>query len=232
MLAIVRVRIRLKEKTERGLVALQTGNINKVWRRIVRNRKKWQENDARIVFLTHRSLQEDISLIFDAKNLDAIGDYVYEHVAPMKEVANIKIIPLINPRFFKPPKDTPRGMKRFTISIDVDPHRLDQVYNYLSNFKPTKGIVPVYLASTLTGFGRDLIFSVLCRGETTAKNFVRDYINSYKGITDSKTTHISQTKRLVTSDEWKKVIKRMTVKTGDFEIEDYEDFDEDWISSC
>lgn len=232
MLAIVRVKIKLKETTERGVIALQTANIKKVWRRIVRSHEKWEEDGTRIVYLTHRNLQEDISLIFDAEDLDSIGNFIFRHVAPMKEVAAIRIISLINPRFFAIPKDTPPGMKRFTISIAVEPHSLEQVYGYLSNFKPTKGIVPVYLAATFNGFGRDLMFSVLCRGESTARKFVANYLNSYDGIVDTKATYISQTKRLVSAEDWEKIIKDLTVKTGDFEIEDIDDFEEDWIGGC
>lgn len=232
MLAIVRVRIRLKETTKRGVVSLQTGNMDRVWRRVVRNHEKWSDGNARIVYLTHRSLQEDVSLILDAKDSDSVGKFIFDHVAPMKEVDGIRIIDLYNPRFFKPRKETPKGMKRYTVSITVDPNSLEKVYDYLSNFMPTKRIVPVYLAATFNGFGRDLIFSVLCSGETTAKWFVKNYIDMSEGVLNTKTTYISHSKRLTSSEEWKKILKPLTVKSGDFEIEDIEEFDEDWFGAC
>ncbi len=232
MLAVVRVKIRLKETTGKGVVALQTANMDKVWRRVIRNHKKWDGDGARAVYLTHRSLREDVSLILDAKNADSIGNYISKHVAPMKEVAGIRIITFMNPRFFVPSKGTPRGMKRFTIAVSVKPNHLDEVYEYLSNFSPNKGLAPAYLAYTFNGLGRDISFSVFCRGGTTLKKFVDTYLNTHEGILDTKTTYISQSKRLVPREEWKKVIKRMMVKMGDFEMEEFEDFDEDWMASC
>lgn len=232
MLAIVRVKIRLKETSSRGVVSLQTANIDKVWRRIVRNHKKWGGNGARAVYLTHRSLQEDVSLVLDAENLDVVGNYISKHVAPMKEVEGIRVIPLVNPRFFIPVKGTPRDMKRFTVSVTADPNRLDEVYEFLSNFKPNKGFSPAYLAHVFRGFGRDIWYSVFCRGETTVKKFVDTYLNPHAGILGTKITYMSQSKRLVPREEWKKVLKPMMVKMGDFEVEEFEDFDEDWMASC
>lgn len=232
MLAIVRVKIRLMETSSRGVVSLQTANMDKVWRRVVRSHKKWDGGGAKAVYLTHRSLQEDVSLVLDAKNLDAVGNYISKHVAPMKEVEGIRVIPLVNPKFFVPPKGTPRDMKRFTISVTVDPNRLDEVFEFLSNFKPNKGFSPAYLAYIFNGFGRDIWFSVFSRGETTVKKFVDTYLNSHSGILSTKITYMSHSKRLVPREEWKKVLKPMMVKMGDFEVEDFEDFDEDWMASC
>lgn len=232
MLAIVRVKIRLRETSSRGVVSLQTANIDKFWRRVVRSHKKWDGNGARAVYLTHRSLQEDISLVLDAKNLDAVGNYISKHVAPMKEVEGIGVIPLVNTRFFIPVKGTPRDMKRFTVSVTADPNRLDEVYEFLSNFKPNKGFSPAYLAYVFRGFGRDIWYSVFCRGETTVKKFADTYLNPHAGILSTKITYMSQSKRLVPREEWKKVLKPMMVKMGDFEVEEFEDFDEDWMASC
>jgi len=232
MLAIVRVRIKLKETSRGGVVSLQTANMDRVWRRVVRNRDKWNDTGARMVFLTHRNLQEDISLIFDAKDMDSITDFVFMHVAPMKEVAGIRITGLMNPRFFRIPKGSSRSLKRFTTSISVEPNQLNEVYEHLSSFKPSEVLIPVYLACTFNGRGRDLIFSFLCPGETTAKKFVSTYIIAHDGITDTHTTYMSHSKRLASKDGWRKLIGEYMVEPGDVELDDIDVYEEDWIGGC
>lgn len=232
MLAIVRVKIRLKETSSRGVVSLQTGNIDKVWRRVVRNSNKWDDTGARIVYLTHRSLQEDISMIFDAKSMDSITNFVFKHVAPMQEVAAIRILGLMNPRFFRIPKGYQSGLKRFTTSVSVEPNMLDDVYEYLSSFAPSKALVPVYLACTFNGSGRDLIFSFLAPGETTAKRFVSSYIDDHDGIQSTRTTYMSQSKRLASREGWRELIKKFLVEPGDIELDDIDVYEEDFIASC
>lgn len=232
MLAIVRIKIRLKETSSRGVVSLQTANMDRVWRRIVRSHRKWNDTRAEIVYLTHRSLQEDISIILDAKSMDTVADFVSEHLATMEEVAAIRIMGLMRPRFFPIPEKSSPELKRFTISISVEPNELENVYDYLSNFQASKAIVPVYLACTFNGFGRDMLFSVLFPGETTAKKFVNTYVDTFKGIKDTNTTYLSHSKRLASKEDWRKLIKRYKYDKGDFEIDEMDTFEEDWIGGC
>ncbi len=232
MLAIVRVRIKMKETSSKGVVSLQTANMDKVWRRVVRSHKDWNHTEARLVFLTHRSLQEDISLIFDAKDMDSITDFIFEHIAPMKEAAAIRIMGLMNPRFFHIPKGASRTMKRFTTSISVEPNQLNEVYEHLSSFKPSKAVVPVYLACTFNGYGRDLIYSFLCPGETTAKKFVSTYLIASDGISDTRTTYISHSKMLTSKEEWRELIGEYLVEPGEVELDDIDVYEEDWIGGC
>jgi hypothetical protein len=232
MLAIVRVKIKLKETTSRGVVSLQTANMDRVWRRIVREHSKWNGKNARVAYLTHRSLQEDVSVILDAKSMDAVADFVLKHIASMKEAAGIRVMPLMLPRFFRVPKGMTSQMKRYTTSIKVDPNELDNVYEYLSGLIPSKAIAPVYLACALNGFGRDLMFSFLCPGETTAKKFVSTYIIPCKGILDTRTTLISHSKRLIEKEDWLAIIKKHSYEKGVTEIDDIEVFEEDWFGAC
>jgi hypothetical protein len=206
--------------------------MDRVWRRIVRNHKKWNGKNARIVYLTHRSLQEDVSIILEAKNMDSVAEFVTKHITPMKEVAAVRIIGLMKPRFFKMPKKRIQEPKRYTVSVTVDPNEFDSVYDYLSDFKPSNSVAPVYLACTFSGFGRDMLFSFLCPGETTAKKFVSTYIAKYKGIMDTSTTLMSQSRRLTSRDGWRKLIKPYRYDKGEFEIDDIEVFEEDWFGAC
>ncbi len=232
MLAIVRVKVKLKETTSRGVVSLQTANMDRLWRRIVREHKKWNGKKTRVAYLTHRSLQEDVSVILEAKDMDTVADFVFEYLTPMKEAGGVRIIALNLPRFFRVPKGMTSQMKRYTTSINVDPTELKNIYEYLSGFIPTKAIAPVYLACPFNGFGRDLMFSFLCPGETTAKKFVSTYIKPCKGILDTRTTLISQSKRLMDKEDWLGVIKKLTYDKGVTEIDELEVFEEDWFGAC
>ena len=232
MLAIVRVRIWLKEPRGKNVIALKAENMDIVWNHVLKNHKKWATEDATILYLTHRSLKEDISLIMEGKDSTAIADFLLKHIAPLKQVRDMRIINLMKPRFLAIPKGTPSGMRRYTIRIVAEPQHHAKIYDAISNLEPTEGNVITYLAYTLDGFGGDLIVSVLSRGGATIRKFVEKHIAPLKGIRETAITLISKTKRLVSLDEWKKRSGEYFIEGRELKAAEFGEFDEDWIASC
>ena len=63
--------------------------IDHVWDYVVENHKNWDTEDVRLLYMTHRHLQDDTSLIVDAENADALADFLMKHIATMEGVRGI-----------------------------------------------------------------------------------------------------------------------------------------------
>lgn len=231
MLAIVRVRVWLKEEGEGGVTAYKPENLKKMWRHVIENHDNWSSSKCQIVYLTHRDMREDISLFAGGKDLSGISEFVLTHLAPLRCVRSVKLICLMSPRFFPVPKGTFRNLRRFTIAVSCEPRSLEKAYDTLSRYKATQSVVPNYIAYTLRGEGGDIFVSYSCRGETTLKRFVERYVRPLEGVTGVRTTRISKTKRLVSAQEWTYLFEQF-VPDNVIEVEEIEDYEDDLISGC
>ncbi len=231
MLTIARVRVWLKEKGEGGTVTYRPGNLKKLWDYVIANHDSWTNSDCQVVYLTHRDMREDISLFISGKDMSDVSDFVLTHMAPITYVRSIKVIGLMNPRFFPIPKGTFEDLKRFTIAVSCEPRFLAMTYDTLSRYKATQSVVPNYLAYTLRGEGGDIFVSYSCRGESTLRRFVERYVRPLEGVTSVRTTRISKTKRLVSVQEWTYLFEQF-VPDDAIEVEEIEDYEDDLISGC
>jgi hypothetical protein len=231
MLAIVRVRVWLKEKGTGGVAAYKPENLQKLWDYVITNRQDWENTSCQMVYITHRDMREDISLFINGKDMDSISGYVLKHVAPLKYIRSLKFISLMNPRFFPIPKGTFRHSSRYTIAVSCEPSYVTKTFDTLSSYKANESIVPNYIAYTLRGEGGDIFVSYSCKGDSTMKGFVDRYVVPIEGVTGVRTTRISKTKRLVSPQEWTYLFEQFVPEVG-VEIEEIEDFEDDQISAC
>jgi hypothetical protein len=231
MLAIVRVRVWLKEKGEGGVAAYRPENLQKLWDHVIANRKEWDNSDCQIVHITHRDMREDVSLFINGKDVSDISGFVMKHVAPLKYVRSMKLISLMNPRFFPIPKGTFQHSKRYTIAVSCEPSSLAKTFETLSSYMASESIVPNYIAYTLRGEGGDIFVSYSCKGDSTMKGFVERYVVPLEGVTGVRTTRISKTKRLVSTQEWTYLFEQFVPDVG-IKVEEIEDYEDDQISAC
>lgn len=231
MLTIARIRVWLKEKGEGGIATYRPGNLKKLWDYVIANHDDWSNSDCQVVYVTHRDMREDVSLFIGGKDMSDVSDFVLTHLAPLTYVRSVKFIGLMNPRFFPVPKGTFEDLKRFTIAVSCEPRFLAKTYDMLSRYKATQAVVPNYLAYTLRGEGGDIFVSYSCRGESTLRRFVESYVRSLDGVTSVRTTRISKTKRLVSTQEWRFLFEQF-VPDEAIDVEEIEDYDDDQISAC
>lgn len=231
MLAIVRVRVRLKMENERGRTTYKPQNLKKMWDYVVANHEDWDGSTCKVVHLTHRNMRKDISLFINGRDMDEISEFVSAHLAPLKCVKGIRILGLMKPRFFPIPKGTFEGLERYTVAILCESPFLEETYETLSRYMATESVVPNYLAYTLAGEESDLYASYSCKGESTLRRFVDRYVRPLEGVTEVRVTRISRTKRLVSVEEWRELFEEFVTEDG-IEVEDIEGYEEDWISGC
>ncbi len=230
VLVLVRVTVPSNSYDPKTKVARQV--TSKVWDHIIENHNKWRSEDVTLLYMTHRHLQEDTSLIVDAKDSDALADFLSKHVATINDVRGIWVINMANMRFFRLPLDHPRDFPRFTVTIDAMPKYLDKIYESISSLKPGRDIMVNYITSTFQSFNASLMISVLARSRNHMDAFVDRYIRSLEGFVDADVTYISKTIRLVSPEEWQKHIGPYLVAPGSECITDIEVDDDGLIAGC
>jgi len=230
MFALVRIHVPSSVFDSRTGITRQVTSC--VWENIVENHKRWRSKEVRVLYMTHRHLQEDTSLIVEAKNPDALADFLLRHVATMENVRGIWVLNLTKMHFFRLPRDRPGDFRRFTVTIDAMPAHVGEIYERISSLKPGRDIIVTYIAYTFQSFIASIMVSVLARSRNHMEAFVKDYILPLDGVVDAETTLITKTVRLVTPEEWQKHVKPYVVAPGRLRIKDIEAEDDSLIAGC
>jgi hypothetical protein len=234
MLFLVRINVIVRKEFDKGGkgVVHMAGNIDKLWDYIIRNYKRWRKNDINIMYLTHRSMENDISMFIDVSNPDELSKFLIKKIGPRDEVEGFWVFNFLEPKFFQIPSGIPHNLSRFTVTITAEPQKYANIYKTLTHYLPTKQVIPAYVAYTFHGFKSDLIMSILSDGQTTVNSFVEKYIKSLDGVNRTQITRISKTQRLVTSKEWIERAGSHFVPLKGKKIDDFKALEEDWIAGC
>jgi len=232
LLTLVRINVPSVYRDKEGRVVTHIDQ-DYVWDHVVRHHKKWQSDDVKILYMTRRDLQEDTSLVIDAKDPDCLADFLLEHIAPVKYVRGIWVIHLSKMRFFKIPLDRPGDFTRFTVKLDVLPQNMNAVFETLSSLKPGRDIMINYIAHSFQSLWASIILSVLARSRNHMETFVEECILTLDGVMDAEITHISKTLRLVSDEEWQKSVGPYFVTPTGEPIKDINPvYDDSLIAGC
>lgn len=203
--ALVRIHVPSSVSDREGTIVTHP-NPEHVWDYIVRNHLKWRTPDLKLLYMTRRHMQEDTSLIVDAKDPDVLADFLTTHIASLKSVRGIWVLTLSKMRFFKVPLEHHGDFFRFTVTIDAMPDHIEHIYETISALKPGRDIMVNYIAHTFQSFYSSLMVSVLARSRNHIESFVEEFITPLEGVVDTETTGILRTMRLVSSEEWEESV--------------------------
>jgi len=203
-----------------------------VWNYVIENHKNWRSKEVKLLYMTHRHLQDDTSLIVDAVSSDALADFLAKHIAPLDHVRGIWVLNLARMRFFKLSEERPRDFSRFTVTIDAVPKHMDRIYESISAFQPGRDVIVNYIAQTFQSFSASIMVSVLARSRNHMETFVEQYINPLKGVASLETTYISRTIRLVSPEEWQESIGPYITAPGGNRLDDIDADDDSLMAGC
>lgn len=157
---------------------------------------------GQLLYLTKREKHEDVSLFIHTTAPNVLGDFIVDHLGKIEHITGIWVINLIKPIFYPLPKDT-RDMKRFSITLEVFPKKLKDVYEHIARASFPVDLRMAYLAYTFHMFGDIIQFSILAEREEMLYKFLAENINNIPGVLNTNTNMISSTKPLVSYEEWK-----------------------------
>lgn len=230
MFSLVRIYVPLTtHDSKRGI---STQIVDRTWDHIVEHHRSWRTDEVKPIYVTHRHLQEDTSLIVDAANPDVLADFLLSHIATIENVRGIWTINMAKIRFFKTPREHHSDLSRFTVTIDAMPKHLDRIYETISELKPGRDIIINYIAHTFQSPAASIMVSVLARSMNHIEAFVNDYVRSQEGVVDAAITFISRTMRLASPKEWKEALGPYFVAPGGKPIRDINVDDDSLIAGC
>lgn len=224
MLALVRINVPIAVHDPKTGITRHV--VDRVWEQVIENHEGWHTEDLKPLYMTHRNLEEDTSLIVDAKDLDVLADFLIEKIAPIENVRGIWVIGMGKMRLFMTPKERHPDLSRFTATIDAIPQHMGEIYEALSELRPGRDIIVVYVAHTFQSTRASLMVSALARSADHMKAFVEEYIAPLEGVVKVDTTYISKTLRLANPKEWKESLGSYFVSPSGESIKgmDVEDF--------
>jgi microsomal dipeptidase-like Zn-dependent dipeptidase len=199
MMQIARLQIIQEEKeTKKSKDA-----IEETWNHILENYRSWDSKDVTPLYLTHRGIYNDISLVVSSKSPDSFTEYLLKNLKQMDKISDVWMFNLIKPELFSPPENISQNLKRYSIALRVHPKEAKSIYERLSKIEPTPEVIITYI--TFTYHKRnDLLISVLSGNRHSVEDFTRDYIEGIKGIVSSEVIPLVKSKNLATAEEWER----------------------------
>jgi len=225
MLALVRIHVPSSIHDSKHHERIRV-NPDHIWDYVMKHHESWDNDGPKIFYMTQRYMQDDTSLIMEAKDLDSIADFLLKHFAANKYVRGIWVLNLAKMTFFEIPPDHLEGLDRFTVTIDATPQHLEKIFDSISSFGSSNELMINYITYTFQSFNSSIMLSMLARNKNHMESFVNEYIKPLEGVLSTDITYIHRTIRLVSSDEWKKSFGHMYRLHGGEQIKDI-DADED-----
>lgn len=230
MLALVRIHVPLTICDPRTGVTRQVTDT--VWDHIVHNHASWHTDDIKPLYLTRRYLQEDTSLIVDARDSDALAEFLTRNIAPIENVGGIWVVNMARVRLYKTPKERHSDLSRFTVTLNVVPRHMDQVYDAIASLGHGRDVIIVYLAHTFQSPKASIVISVLARSANHLEAFVKEYIEPLEGVISAEVNYISKTLRLASPKEWKECLGPCFIDQSGEAIRDIDVEDDSLMAGC
>ncbi len=175
--------------------------VNKTWAYIIENYRSWESKDVIPLYLTHRGIYNDISLVVSSKSADSFAEYILKNLKHMEKISDVWMFNLIRPELFTPPENISQNLKRYSIALKVLPKEAGSIYNKVSQITPTSEVIITYITYTYH-MRNDLLISVLSGNRLSVEDFTRDHIEGIKGIISSEVIPLVRSKNLATPEEW------------------------------
>jgi hypothetical protein len=158
---------------------------------------------GQLLYLSKRIRHKDVSLFIHTTDPKVLGDFIVERLSNIENITDIWVINMIKPVFFPLPKDT-KDMKRYTITLNVFPRKLNDVYQNIANAVLPGNLKMAYIAYTFHLFGDSIQFSILADPEEALNKYIAERVDKLPGVVKTTVNEIERTRPLVSYEEWKK----------------------------
>ncbi|MCJ2512618.1 MAG: Lrp/AsnC ligand binding domain-containing protein [Candidatus Thermoplasmatota archaeon] len=205
--------------------------IESVWNWVDKAFSGKKSGDVVPLYVSQREDQHYVDTILEAKDVEVLAEFLIKHIPKCREIDDTRTVTIMKPAFYPVPARAGKDVKRFAISISVDPRNYRTVYDRLLKMKVPEG---VYLNYVAYEFGDDdIVISSLAKNWTTIRKFVRERIRNLPGVTSAKPHLICRSKRLASKPVWTKHQKKYSVeKMTGVAPEDKWEYDWTFIDEC
>lgn len=215
------------EKTLEGYKVMYQARINvekgskDVWDYILTHYEDMKTDKVTPLFVTRSVNDGETTFTVDAKDADALSEYIFEHFSKIDSVQNINIVSLMKPIFFAIPPDL-EDLNRYTISLKCKPSEYVSVYDKIADLRPMGTTYPTYAAITLQDKDQDVLLSLLSPNQATLEVYLKEWLSPIEGVLNINVATVSATRKLANKFEWKRTVHPITVWES-LTSRDYED---------
>jgi hypothetical protein len=130
---------------------------------------------------------------------------------------------MLEPTYFLLSKEHPKNLKRYLISLKLEPRKAQAVYTNIRNYNYPKDVFLTYL--TLALGDDDALLSVLGENDQAVQDFAQNAFDPMDGVINYQISSQLKTKRLASKDVWRRHHKKYL---SSFDKQHEEDFDDDF----
>jgi len=172
------------------------------WQRVTNNLDKISNEHCTPLYISQQEEKDFLSIMYDVKDIDSFADILVKGIPPAANSEKTRTITLLKPVFFPAPKDRPTQLERYQVALRVTSDELVSVFSHMTHLDYPNDLFPTYAAYS---FGEDdILVSMLSASRDKIKTFVKDDIESHKGVLGVDISRINISKRLAPAEMWKK----------------------------
>lgn len=179
-----------------------SGELDESWNKVLENLDKLSDMYCTPLYLSQREEENLMTLIYDVRDPDHIADIVVRNIPLLLHPEKTRTITLLRPVFFPAPRDRPPSLERYQVALKGRCGELENIFNHILHLDYPNDVFPTYAAYS---FGEDdILTSMLSTDTGRLGQFLRDNLESQKGILSVTIGHISRSKRVAPSEMWKR----------------------------
>lgn len=176
-------------------------SVNDTWERVLNNLDKISNKHCTPLYISQQEEKDFMSIMYDVDDIDAFGDILVKNIPIAADSEKTRTITLLKPVFFPAPKDRPTELERYQVAIRVRSDELQDVFSHTIHLDYPNDLFPTYAAYS---FGEDdILLSMLSTSRDKIRAFIREKLESQKGVLGVDVARINISKRVAPTEMWK-----------------------------
>ena len=177
-------------------------DLSDSWRRALANSDKISNKDCTPLYASQQEEKDFMSIMYDVKDIDSFADVLVSKIPLAVNSKKTRTITLLKPVFFPAPKDRPEQLERYQVAMHVASDEVNNVFNRILHLNYPADLFPTYAAYS---FGEDdILVSMLSISRDKLRAFVKEKIESQKGVLSADVARIDMSKRLAPLEMWRR----------------------------
>ncbi len=172
------------------------------WNSVMLNLKAISNEYCTPLYISQQEEKDFMSIIYDVQDIDSFADLIVKAIPSAAKSSKTRTITLLKPVFFPAPKDRPAQLERYQIAIRATSEEVHNVFNHTIHLDYPSDVFPTYAAYS---FGEDdILMSMLSVNRDKIRRFLRENVESQKGVLGVEAARINLSKRVAPTEMWKK----------------------------
>ena len=203
-------------------------DLSDSWRRALSNPGNITNKDCTPLYASQQEEKDFMSIMYDVKDIDSFADVLVSKIPSAVNSKKTRTITLLKPVFFPAPKDRPEKLERYQVAMRVASDEVNNTFNRILHLDYPVDLFPTYAAYS---FGEDdILVSMLSISRDKLRAFVKEKIESPRGVLDVDVARIDMSKRLAPLEMWRRYRKEKYLFKPSEGFEEY-DFTEQALLS-